>query len=251
MVMLRFWLNNGDSSRTGNALEHALHACGRQDIVQQCMINVEEVTDERESMRAKSEMEESGFMALKEELGPSRDSTLERGSSREQRKEQLVKDREEEISTLNHVRSANLKLSFAVTRTLFFCHSERELAKTEPGLVSVMRTSSQKQHAFMEREEETTRRIYDEQEERKYVAEEKDYTKEEEDSEEERVVAKVPQTVVVRAQEDEDEEDDERPMTHRVKMSTPPPTPAEASMARGIHGELPTFRRARFLFIPL
>lgn len=68
MVMLRLWLSNGGNRATGNELEKALRAIGRDDIVEQAMINVERVTDEREVSLAQMQMrpmDESGFGALK------------------------------------------------------------------------------------------------------------------------------------------------------------------------------------------
>ena len=66
MVMLRLWLNStGDRSTSGNDLEKALRAVGREDIVEKCIFNVEMVTDEVEKSLAKTQMEESGFGAFK------------------------------------------------------------------------------------------------------------------------------------------------------------------------------------------
>merc|ERR1711976_951510 len=51
------------------------------DIVNQCIFNVELVTDDMEKAMAKAHLDQSGFNALKEELGPSRDITLNRDVS--------------------------------------------------------------------------------------------------------------------------------------------------------------------------
>ena len=48
MVMLRFWLNTQGNKATGNSLERALRKCGREDIINKCIFNVELVTDESE-----------------------------------------------------------------------------------------------------------------------------------------------------------------------------------------------------------
>lgn len=58
----------------GYVLETALHKIGRDDIVQQCIFNVDEVD------RA-VHLDQSGFESLKEELGPSRDASLRRDAS--------------------------------------------------------------------------------------------------------------------------------------------------------------------------
>ncbi|XP_059488563.1 ankyrin-2 isoform X4 [Neocloeon triangulifer] len=81
MVMLRLWMQNNSNRATGNTLEKALNKIGRQDIVQQCMFNVELVTDEMERAVAKVQLDQSGFDNLKEELGPSRDTSMRRNVS--------------------------------------------------------------------------------------------------------------------------------------------------------------------------
>ena len=71
MVMLRLWLNTEGNKATGNALEKALKQCDRQDIVNKCMFNVEQVTDNFEKRVAENELEDqSGFAAFKEDLAP-------------------------------------------------------------------------------------------------------------------------------------------------------------------------------------
>merc|ERR1712051_63383 len=79
IVMLRLWQSTQGNQATGNVLESALKQIGREDIVNKCMFNVEQVTDEMERLTAKEVLEDvSGFDAFKEELGPSRNSTLKR-----------------------------------------------------------------------------------------------------------------------------------------------------------------------------
>lgn len=62
----------------GNKLEQALNKIGRQDIVNKCICNVELVTDDMEKALAKIHLDQSGFENLKDELGPSRDTSLRR-----------------------------------------------------------------------------------------------------------------------------------------------------------------------------
>ena len=52
-----------------------------QDIVQKCIYNVELVTDAMERAVAKVQLDQSGFDNLKEELGPSRDTSMRRNVS--------------------------------------------------------------------------------------------------------------------------------------------------------------------------
>ncbi|PNF30054.1 Ankyrin-3, partial [Cryptotermes secundus] len=77
MSMLRLWLQQAGNKATGNVLETALHKIGRDDIVQQCIFNV----DEMDRAVAKVQLDQSGFENLKEELGPSRDASLRRDTS--------------------------------------------------------------------------------------------------------------------------------------------------------------------------
>ncbi|XP_069685687.1 ankyrin-3-like isoform X5 [Periplaneta americana] len=86
MVMLRLWLQSSGNKATGiissgNTLEKALRKIDREDIVNQCVFNVELVTDDMERAVAKVQLDQSGFDALREELGPSRDATLRRNYS--------------------------------------------------------------------------------------------------------------------------------------------------------------------------
>ncbi|CAG9824123.1 unnamed protein product, partial [Phaedon cochleariae] len=78
MIMFRLWLRQKANQATGNKLEQALNKIGRQDIVNKCICNVELVTDDMEKALAKVELDQSGFDYLKDELGPSRDTSLRR-----------------------------------------------------------------------------------------------------------------------------------------------------------------------------
>lgn len=78
MVMLKLWLQTFGQQATGNLLEKALRAINREDIVNQCIHNIEIVTDDMEKAVAKVQLDQSGFDSLKEELGPSRDGSLGR-----------------------------------------------------------------------------------------------------------------------------------------------------------------------------
>ncbi|KAI4470519.1 ankyrin repeat and protein kinase domain-containing protein [Holotrichia oblita] len=78
MIMFRLWLRQKANKATGNRLESALHKIGRSDIVNKCICNVELVTDDMEKALAKVRLDQSGFDTLKDELGPSRDTSLKR-----------------------------------------------------------------------------------------------------------------------------------------------------------------------------
>lgn len=65
----------------GNTLEKALQKIGREDIVKKCIFNVELVTDDVEKAVAKVRIDQPGFDSLKEELGPSRDTSLRRDAT--------------------------------------------------------------------------------------------------------------------------------------------------------------------------
>ncbi|GBM62125.1 Ankyrin-3, partial [Araneus ventricosus] len=81
LVMLRHWLHKSGSKATGNLLEKGLRKINREDIVNQCMFNVELVTDDVEKAVAKVHLDQSGFDTFKEELGSSRDASLRRDAS--------------------------------------------------------------------------------------------------------------------------------------------------------------------------
>merc|ERR1711974_464806 len=61
--------------------ETALRKCDREDIVNKCIFNIEVVTDEMEKSFAQTHLDQSGFDAFKQELGPSNNSTLKRDYS--------------------------------------------------------------------------------------------------------------------------------------------------------------------------
>ncbi|KAG8328494.1 hypothetical protein J6590_001167 [Homalodisca vitripennis] len=84
MIMLRLWMQSKGGQATGNNLEKALKAIHREDIVTQCIQNVELVTDDVERAVAKVHLDQSGFDTLKDELGPSRDTSLRRNTSMDQ-----------------------------------------------------------------------------------------------------------------------------------------------------------------------
>ena len=65
----------------GNTLEKALNKIGREDIVKKCIFNVELVTDDVEKAVARVRIDQPGFDSLKEELGPSRDTSLRRDAT--------------------------------------------------------------------------------------------------------------------------------------------------------------------------
>lgn len=78
--MLRYWQKTvGPQKATGNALEKALKAIRRQDIVLASLSNVERVADTLDTAIGKAGVDQSGFDSFKEELGPSR--TTSRGTS--------------------------------------------------------------------------------------------------------------------------------------------------------------------------
>ncbi|XP_048261568.1 ankyrin-3 isoform X24 [Bombus terrestris] len=79
-AMLKVWQSNGNKA-TGNTLEKALNKIGREDIVRKCIFNVELVTDDVEKAVARVRLDQPGFDSLKEELGPSRDTSLRRDAT--------------------------------------------------------------------------------------------------------------------------------------------------------------------------
>ncbi|KAK2586999.1 hypothetical protein KPH14_010970 [Odynerus spinipes] len=79
-AMFKLWQSNGNKA-TGNTLEKALQKIGREDIVNKCIFNVELVTDDVEKAVARVRLDQPGFDSLKEELGPSRDTSLRRDAT--------------------------------------------------------------------------------------------------------------------------------------------------------------------------
>lgn len=57
LMLLRLWLNQEETRATGNALAQALNKIGRVDIVEQCIYNLETVTDQLERCLAKDQMQ--------------------------------------------------------------------------------------------------------------------------------------------------------------------------------------------------
>lgn len=51
-MVLHKWVEKNEENATGNELERALKRISREDIINQCMHNVEEVTDEDEKQQA-------------------------------------------------------------------------------------------------------------------------------------------------------------------------------------------------------
>lgn len=79
---LSILLTFNDEYLTGNALEKSLRKIGRDDIVNRCIYNVELVTDDLEKAVAKTQLDQSGFDNLRDELGPdSTRNTLQRDTS--------------------------------------------------------------------------------------------------------------------------------------------------------------------------
>ncbi|KAL0125581.1 hypothetical protein PUN28_004590 [Cardiocondyla obscurior] len=79
-AMFKIWQNSGNKA-TGNTLEKALNKIGREDIVNKCIFNVELVTDDVEKAVARVRLDQPGFDSLKEELGPSRNTSLRRDAT--------------------------------------------------------------------------------------------------------------------------------------------------------------------------
>lgn len=58
--MLHLWVEKNRSEATGNALERALKAIRREDIINKCIRTMEEVTDVCEKRAAKAQIEALG-----------------------------------------------------------------------------------------------------------------------------------------------------------------------------------------------
>lgn len=71
--------------------------------MKQCIYNVEVVTDDIERAMAKAHLDQSGFEAFKDELGPSRDATLNRDVSLDVSydEQDMMKVRKQQTSMLN------------------------------------------------------------------------------------------------------------------------------------------------------
>ncbi|XP_072156429.1 uncharacterized protein [Bemisia tabaci] len=83
IVMLKLWIKIAGNRATGNNLEKGLRNIGRQDIVVQCIKNVEVVTDDLEVAVAKVQLDQSGFDTLRDELSPSLDNSIKQDTSAE------------------------------------------------------------------------------------------------------------------------------------------------------------------------
>jgi len=80
LAMLRYWSNQvGPQRANGNALERALRAIKREDIISSCTSNVQHASDSLENAIHKVGTDQNGFDSFKEELGPSRNAS--RGTS--------------------------------------------------------------------------------------------------------------------------------------------------------------------------
>jgi ankyrin len=80
LAMLRLWSKRvGPQRANGNALERALRAIRREDIIISCTSNVQHASDSLENAIHKIGTDQNGFDSLKEELGPSRNAS--RGTS--------------------------------------------------------------------------------------------------------------------------------------------------------------------------
>lgn len=60
LVFLHVWIQQFGPSATGNDLEMALKAINREDVIHECMTNIERVVDENEKEVARSQIENSG-----------------------------------------------------------------------------------------------------------------------------------------------------------------------------------------------
>jgi hypothetical protein len=58
--MLHLWVEKSRNEATGNALERALKAIRREDIINRCIRTMEEVTDVSEKLAAKAQIEALG-----------------------------------------------------------------------------------------------------------------------------------------------------------------------------------------------
>lgn len=149
MVMLRLWLNTEGNKATGNALEKALKQCDREDIVNKCMFNVEQVTDNFEKRRAENELEDqAGFAAFKEELAPTNNGGAK----------PLLRDY-----------SIHVNVDESEQRD-----SDGELDFTHERLAGVPEEVNTRSEAIYDNKQDEATSVY-EREEQKYVAEEKEF----------------------------------------------------------------------------
>merc|ERR1712012_846289 len=162
MVMLRLWLNTEGNKATGNALEKALKQCDRQDIVNKCMFNVEQVTDNFEKRVAENELEDqSGFAAFKEDLAPANNGGVAGTKS-------LLRDYSIHVN-VDESEHREADGSFDITQErLSGVTEERSELPTNNGGVDGLRT------VLRDNKHEEATSVY-EREEQKYVAEEKEF----------------------------------------------------------------------------
>merc|ERR1719192_1785138 len=162
MVMLRLWLNTEGNKATGNALEKALKQCDRQDIVNKCMFNVEQVTDNFEKRVAENELEDqSGFAAFKEDLVPANNGGVAGTKS-------LLRDYSIHVN-VDESEHREADGSFDITQErLSGVTEERSEPATNNGGVDGLRT------VLRDNKQEEATSVY-EREEQKYVAEEKEF----------------------------------------------------------------------------
>lgn len=154
MVMLRLWLNTEGNKATGNALEKALKQCDREDIVNKCMFNVEQVTDNFEKRRAENELEDqAGFAAFKEDLIPTNNGGGAAGAKA------LLRDY-----------SIHVNVDESEQRD-----SDGSFDLTQERLAGVTEEITVRSETIRDNKQEEATSVY-EREEHKYVAEEKDFT---------------------------------------------------------------------------
>ena len=70
LVVLHLWIEKNRELATGNELERALKRIEREDIINRCMHNLEEVTDEHEKLQAMACLGSEMQPEVKEELEP-------------------------------------------------------------------------------------------------------------------------------------------------------------------------------------
>ena len=77
LVMLHLWVQKNGENATGNDLERGLRKIGREDVIKNCMYNVEDVTDDEEKEAAMMQLD-TGFDEIPNKT---KDSSLQRGLS--------------------------------------------------------------------------------------------------------------------------------------------------------------------------
>ena len=134
MVMLRLWLNTEGNRATGNALEKALKNCDREDIVRECIFNVELVTDESEQNNARSAIIRSGAGVTSPGAGGlarGKTPTIPEADDEDGQGGQAgFESFKEELSTLDAQHSSTLKRDEVVTTTMTSTTSEEKHASS-------------------------------------------------------------------------------------------------------------------------